>query len=401
MRPVVCLLLAGMCVSAIACNAPPCTSFNGFSSGRSIVGNATCCVLCEAGNRCNGRNMTACNVSAGEYQPAAGQSTCLVAASCSAGTWKSQPGTSTYAHTCSFPSVCDTLSQVEIAAPTPSTDRVCACIAGWVGTTQCHRCTSLIPGCVSCIQQMASVACVKCAPDYTMTDTTLPNVTCIPCAVARCAACNRPNHCSQCTGSVILSEGKCGCTDPNCETCIDECTKCKHPYAFDTAGSCSLCVATHARVDGECVLVTTTTAAAATVTSTHSSMAAPATTQKGASGLPVYITAAVSVLAAVACMVVAVVMYRYILRRRVTAAAAAHQQQQSSGQDAPALPVRAFPEPDRLESSYLLPILANASSTGAGGTAHPIYDTVAGPDDFPLYDLATTDPDTGYVDVEM
>lgn len=384
------LWLISVCAVATACTVPPCFSFPGSAGWRSKIGNETCCLFCSAGNRCDGRVMVPCNVSAGEYQPATAQNACLIAPGCSVGTWKSQPGTPTSAPVCSAPSTCDTLSQIEIAAPTLTSDRVCACISGWVGTTQCHRCSTLLTGCATCTQQLSQVSCTKCADGYTLTDTTLSNATCVPCTVPRCSSCRQANVCSACIDSLLLPGGVCGCTDPRCETCVSECTKCKHPYAFDTTGRCGLCIATHSLVDGECVLMTTTTKkpTSSTTTTTEStdartSLPASVASNKGATGLPIYITAAISAAAALACVVAAVMMYRYILQRRVTALAVQQATEASASavtQPSPQLPVNAFTEPDQAELRYLLPI------------NNPVYASI----DDPLYDIATTD----YLNVE-
>lgn len=405
------LVLALAISCATACDSPPCTSLNNYASFRFTNGTETCCRLCESGFRCDGRVRVACNTTIGEYQSSYGQNRCMVSAPCIEGLWESSPVLSTSPRVCSIPKQCDSVSQIETAAPTISTDRGCGCKDGWTGSTQCHKCSSIIPGCTKCSQNYSEILCNECSTGYNIGNLPQKNSTCILCQIKDCEICSGENICQTCSDSKRVVNNACVCRDPNCDVCRTNCSACKTPYRFDINGNCTLCVTTHSLVNGTCVFRTTREPAISTSASTNATETNSASSKnKSASGTPVYASVAISVTIAIVCLIISIATYKYVAGRRIASAMALKNENRHilinsvpavlpEFREAPRMNITylssanngippGFRETPQGNSGYLTPV---KSPAGAGDEV--IYESADSADisGFPLYDIATTD----------
>ena len=299
-------LLAAAAVAS-ACVTPPCLAFNGYASWREFVVNRTCCQLCSPGHSCDGRVSTPCNISAGEYQPEAAQLKCLKAAVCDVGTWENVPTSPTSSRRCTPISTCDPLSQVETRQPTSTSDRICTCIDGWAGISQCFPCASLSVGCTTCNLSIASnsstrVTCSDCIDGYSL-DVTAGE--CIPCTVRDCLRCIAPGVCSKCIDGKRPVLGECACEDSRCAECTNEshCLRCTEPYVLSPiTGKCNECTGEMVMVNGTCVAKSQTSTAAS---------------NNKSGSVSIYVVAGIVIAVAGGCLVLLLAVYKSVIKPRI------------------------------------------------------------------------------------
>ena len=270
-RPVAMRLLL-LCLSvAAACrySGPPCTRIYGFAS---YIDAATgCCELCKPGNRCNSTTSVPCDVATGGYQPLHGMAVCHVALPCSQ--FVRVPGTPTSARVCGNWSTCDPLVQYQVAAPTLTTDRVCACTPTRVGDA-CHPCNSFVPFCNECqmgnvpsegppttplCQQARQPVCLSCWSGYAVATNSSGQI-CVPCTWPKCTACDSLAACVACESGYVPDSirGGCRCATNYCAECTStNCTACHAPRVLDDHGECSECTSPAFYANGTCMQPTT------------------------------------------------------------------------------------------------------------------------------------------------